>query len=58
MSAVEPPPPLQIAAHPYCPGRSKLINVTKMRQPEAPIGCPSETAPPAMLIFSGSIPRI
>ncbi len=38
MMAVDPPPPLQMAAHPNCPGLSALIRLTRIRQPEAPIG--------------------
>lgn len=53
--AEAPPPPLQMAATPMRPRRccSTLSSVTSSRVPEAPIGCPSATAPPKMLTLQG-----
>lgn len=55
--AVAPPPPLQMAATPNlalcC--FSTLSKVTMMRQPLAPMGCPSATAPPKTLTLIISV---
>src|SRR5207253_552183 len=52
------PPPEQMAARPRPPPlrRSSYTIVPRMRPPEAPIGCPSATAPPFTFVFSGSAP--
>src|ERR1700730_14911721 len=52
------PPPEQIAASPSPPPfrRSSCTIVPRMRPPEAPIGCPSETAPPFTFTRSSSAP--
>src|SRR6056300_235103 len=46
--AVPSPPPIQIAATPRLTSRRSiaLSNVTIIRAPEAPIGCPKAQAPP------------
>lgn len=56
MIALAPPPPLQILAAPYLPlfCLSTFINVTIIRAPEQPNGCPKETAPPFTFTFLGS----
>ena len=45
--ALAPPPPLQIPATPIFPPLclSTEVSVERIRAPEAPIGCPSDTAP-------------
>src|SRR5581483_4813905 len=52
------PPPLQIAARPSPPPdrRSSCTIVATIRPPEAPIGCPSATAPPFTLTSASSAP--
>ena len=59
-SASPCPPPEQIAASPSPPPerRSSWIIVVTIRPPEAPIGCPSATAPPLTLTISSSAPSI
>lgn len=44
--ALAPPPPLQIAAQPICPGFKACVSVTRILAPLEPIGWPSETPPP------------
>src|SRR5215218_2981067 len=53
------PPPEQIAASPSPPPlrRRSCTIVATMRPPEAPIGCPSATAPPFTFTFASSAPR-
>ena len=50
------PPPLQIAAAPMSPlfCLSTCNNVTTILAPEAPKGCPMDTAPPLILTLEGS----
>src|SRR6185312_16056085 len=58
--AVASPPPMQIPATPFLPApfsRSCEISVITIRAPLAPIGCPSEMAPPQALSFSRGIPN-
>lgn len=52
--AEAPPPPLQTPAQPYSPGCSWCASDTTMRQPDEPIGWPSDTPPPSTLTFDGS----
>src|SRR5439155_8929437 len=61
MSSASPwPPPEQIAARPSPPPLrcSSWIIVARILAPEAPIGCPSATAPPFTFTRSGSAPSI
>ena len=46
--AEAPPPPLHIAAHPISPAFlfNTWLRVVTILAPEAPRGCPSDTAPP------------
>lgn len=55
--AEEPPPPLQMAAQPICPGCRAYNKVTMMRLPEDPIGCPKLTPPPLTLTLAGFNPN-
>ena len=54
MTAVPPPPPLQIEAIPYLRFKSfsAWIKVTMIRAPEVEKGWPKATAPPLILSFS------
>ena len=47
-----------MAAAPNCPCFSKWVRVTRILEPDDPMGCPRDTAPPAMLTFAGSNPSI
>ena len=55
-----PPPPLQIPAPPSFPlfCFKTFTKVTMILAPEAPNGCPNETAPPLTFILSLSNPKI
>ena len=46
MIALAPPPPLHIEATPFCPGCKAWAKWMTILAPEAPSGCPSDTAPP------------
>src|SRR6059058_3654080 len=53
------PPPMHNVARPFFASRFCISwsKVTRMRVPDAPIGCPSAIAPPLTLTRSGSQPR-
>lgn len=55
---VAAPPPLQIAARPYCPTSSWCRSVTRILLPELPNAWPSAIAPPLGLTLSTPRPRI
>src|SRR5579875_2000704 len=57
-SAIALPPPRQSAAIPRRASRRSISyrRSTRMRVPEAPIGCPNATAPPFTLVLLGSRP--
>src|SRR5512134_884438 len=57
-SATPMPPPMHSDARPFFASRFAIScsSVTRMRQPEAPIGCPSAMAPPFTFTFEVSQP--
>jgi hypothetical protein len=58
MMPLDAPPPLQIAAAPYCPTSSWCSSVTSIRLPELPSACPSAMAPPRGFTLSVPSPMI
>src|ERR1700744_5660695 len=52
------PPPMHSDAPPFLAPLASIADssVTRMRAPDAPIGCPSATAPPHPLTLFGSRP--
>lgn len=49
-----PPPPLQMLARPRLPSGRLCVMWAINREPDIPIGCPIDTAPPCILTLPGS----